>query len=48
MDFPPRALIPLSKLMCLHKGIRAQQEELMATKDAIVGTLARVGNTNTV
>jgi hypothetical protein len=32
----------------LPKGIRAQQEELMATKGAIVGTQARVGNTNTV
>jgi hypothetical protein len=28
--------------------IRAQQEELTATKGAIVGTQARVGNTNTV
>jgi hypothetical protein len=32
----------------LQKGIRAQQEELTATKGAIVGTQARVGNTNTV
>jgi hypothetical protein len=32
----------------INKGIRAQQEELIATKGAIVGTQARVGNTNTV
>jgi hypothetical protein len=32
----------------LNKGIRAQLEELRATKGAIVGTQARVGNTNTV
>jgi hypothetical protein len=32
----------------LHKGIRAQQEELTDIKGAIVGTQARVGNTNTV
>jgi hypothetical protein len=33
---------------CLNKEIRAQQEELTATKGAIVDTQARVGNTNTV
>ncbi|MDR2704841.1 MAG: hypothetical protein LBC02_03595 [Planctomycetaceae bacterium] len=32
----------------LPKGIRAQQEELTATKGAIVGTQARSDNTNTV
>jgi hypothetical protein len=32
----------------VFKGIRAQQEEIMVTKGAIVGTQARVGNTNTV
>jgi hypothetical protein len=32
----------------LHKGIRAQQEEFSATKGAIVGTQARVGNINTI
>jgi hypothetical protein len=31
----------------LHKGIRAQQEELTATKGTIVGTQARVGLFNT-
>jgi hypothetical protein len=32
----------------LNNGIRAQPEELTATKGAIVGTQARVGKTNTV
>jgi hypothetical protein len=33
---------------CLNKGIRAQQEKLMATKGATVGTQTRGGNTNIV
>jgi hypothetical protein len=40
-------LFPYQNLS-LNKGIRAQQEELTATKGAIVGTQARGGNTSTV
>jgi hypothetical protein len=41
------SLFPYQNLS-LNKGIRAQQNQLTATKGATVGTQARDGNTSTV